>query len=143
MSHELPDATLVGKLALHGVAAEKTLLSVPVMVWSVMLSAEPPVFVSVTDKVFVGWLELVSFNFPKSKLAGISFTVPVVRVIVALPCLLLSVTDVAVMVTLGFVGTVAGAAYVVAVPLLVFASVIVPHADEHALPPWVSDQLTP
>jgi hypothetical protein len=139
MPHELPDATFAG----HTAVGEKLLASVPVMVWSVMFSAEPPALVRVADKVFVGWFVLVSFSFPKSKLAGISFTVPVVRVIVALTCLLLSVTDVAVMVTLGFVGTVEGAAYVVAVPLPVFASVIVPHADEHELPPWVSDQLTP
>jgi hypothetical protein len=131
MPHELPDITLVG----HSAVGAKTLASVPVMLWSVMFSAELPALVRVTDKVFAGWLLLFSFSFPKFKLAGISFTVPVVRVIVALTCLLLSSTDVAVMVTLGFVGTVEGAVYVVAVPLPVFTPVIVPHADEHEPPP--------
>jgi len=51
---------------------------------------------------------LVTFTLPKSKLAGISLTVPAVRVMVAVADLVPSATDVAVMVTLGF--TVGGAA---------------------------------
>jgi hypothetical protein len=83
------------------------------------------------------------FKLPKPKLAGISLTVPGESVMVALACLVPSAIDVAVMVTLGLVGTVLGAAYVVGVPLTVVALVIVPHAFVQALVSCVSVQLTP
>ena len=70
-------------------------------------------------------------------------TVPAARVMVAVACLVPSVTDVAVMVTLALVGTVAGAAYTVAEPLAVVAGLTMPHAAEHRAVPCVSVQVTP
>jgi len=144
MSHELPDATFATRAPWQALVIENGTAVVPVVVWLVMFSTELPVLVSVSDKVFVGCgLDWLIFRLPKSKLAGISLTVPGVSVMVALACLVPSDTDVAVMVTLALVGTVLGAAYVVGVPLGVVALVIVPHAFEHALVPCVSVQLTP
>jgi hypothetical protein len=103
-----------------------------------MLSAEPPVLVSCTTRVFVGWLADVIFNSPKAKLAGMIFTVPKVSVIVAAPVFVVSVTEVAVTVTLASVGTAGGAAYVP-------SDAIVPQVGEHAVAgvPWVKVQVTP
>ena len=114
------------------------------MAWLVIFSTELPVLVSVSVKVFVGCgLAGLIFRLPKLKAAGISLTVPVVRVMVALADLVPSVTDVAVRVIVGLVGTVPGAAYTVGVPLAVLAGVIVPHAGEHAVPFCVSVQQAP
>ncbi len=104
-----------------------------------MLNVELPVLVRVTAKVSL----LPNLFSEKCKVAGMSLTVPGVRVMVAVPSLDVSVTDVAVMVTLGFAGTVAGAEYIVGVPLAVLVGATVPHAGEHGVVPCVRVQLTP
>jgi hypothetical protein len=140
MPHEPPEATLVVIFPWQGAVTENWMESV---VCPVMFSAEPPAFMSVSGNFFVGCGEReFFFSPPKSSLAGISLTVPDVRVIWAVADLVGSSIDVAVMVTLGFAGTEAGAAYMAGVPLAVFA-VIVPHASVHAIVPCVSVQLTP
>lgn len=121
MSHEVPDARFVVRAPWHGVVIENGPAAVPVMAWPVMFNTEPPVFVIVSDRVFVGYGPPRIFRPPKSKLEGISFTVPAVRVIVTPACLVLSATDVAVMVTVDLVGTAGGAANTVALPLAVIA----------------------
>ena len=101
-----------------------------------MFSAEPPVLVRVSDNILdgCGFRGLI-FSVPKLRLAGISLTTPAARVIVALLDFVLSVADVAVMVTLALAGTVDGAAYVVGAPLAVVAGVTVPQtAGVHAAP---------
>ncbi len=101
--HELPDATLAGQSVVTRNGAE--------VVWLVMLSAELPVLVRVVVKVRVGGGTVgVIFNVPKFRLPGMSLTVPGVSVMLAVAVLVVSVTDVAVRVTVGLVGTVAGAA---------------------------------
>ena len=138
MPHELPEATLAVIFPWQGAVTENWMESVAC---PVTFSAEPPAFMSVSVNVFVGCGEReFFFSPPKSSLAGISLTVPDVRVIWAVADLVGSSIDVAVTVTLGFAGFVAGAAYMAGVPLAVFA-VIVPHASVHA--PCVSVQLTP
>jgi hypothetical protein len=77
-----------------------------------MLNVEAPVLVSVSCNVCLGcgWLEVI-FKLLNFRAAGISLTVPAVNVMVALADLVVSVAEVAVIVTLAFpVGTVAGAA---------------------------------
>jgi hypothetical protein len=111
---------------------------VPVKVLPVILNAELPVLVSVVAKDLVRPL----FTEPKSKLAGTIFTVPLVNVIVAPTDLVVSVTEVAVSVTAVGFGKVAGAAYLVGVPLAVLARVIVPQ-PEHEAAFWVMVQVTP
>lgn len=143
MMHEAPDAALVEQVVWPALIENRAGL-VPVIVSLVMLSAEAPVFVSVSGKVAVGCgcLELI-FKLPKFRAAGMSLTIPFTSVIVALADLVLSVADVAVIVTLAFAGTVAGAAYTVAVPLAVVAKVTVPHTSAvHTVPFCVSVQLT-
>ena len=54
-----------------------------------------------------------------------------------------SATDAAVTVTFGIAGTVAGAVYVVGVPLVVLVGAIVPHPGEHAAPACERVQVTP
>ena len=71
----------------------------------VMLSVLVPALVSV---VVMEWATPI-FTLPKFRLSGTSFTVPIVTVIVALLDWLGSATEVAVIVTTGFVGTVEGA----------------------------------
>ena len=85
----------------------------------------------------------LTFTLPKLRLAGISLTVPDVRVIVTVPILVLSVTEVAVMATVGLAGTVGGAAYTVGVPLAVLVGVTVPHPGEQGVVPCISAQVTP
>jgi len=114
------------------------------MVWPVMFNPEGPVLVTVSGRVLVGCGRPgTNFRLPKTRLEGMSFTVPAVRVIVALACLVLSATDAAVIVTAELLGTVAGAAYTVAVPLAVMAWLMVPHAPEHVVVPCDRVQLTP
>jgi len=109
-----------------------------------MLRMDPPVFVNVSSRVLVGsGCRGLNFKLPKSKLDGISFTVPGVRVIVALVCFVPSASDVAVTVTVDLGGTAAGAAYTVAVPLAVVGWLSVPHVFEHAVVPCVMVQVTP
>ena len=98
---------------------------VPVKVVPVMLNGELAVLVRVVAKDLVRPL----FTEPKSKLAGTIFTVPLVNVIVAPADLVVSVTDVAVSVTAVGFGNVAGAEYVVGVPLAVLARLMVPQAE--------------
>ena len=80
---------------------EKSAALVPVMLTPVMLRAEPPVFVSVTDW---GWLVMFSTTVPKSRLKGTIWTVPVESAIATVEILVVSVTDVAVSVTAGLAG---------------------------------------
>lgn len=147
MVHEPPAARVVAELPWQkpedgAVGIENG--PVPVMVWLVMLRAELPVLVSVSGRVLVGCGVVgVILRLPNFKSVGINLTVPAVRVMVGPTDLVPSATDVAVMITIAFVGTVLGAAYVVGVPLAVLAGVIVPHAGEQAVPPCVSVQLTP
>ena len=82
------------------------------MLWPVMLNVAGPVLVSVCCKVCCGCgrLELI-FKLLNCSVAGMSLTVPAVNVMVALPDLVPSVADVAVIVTAALpAGTVAGAA---------------------------------
>src|SRR5215469_15435844 len=79
----------------------------------------------------------------KFKLAGTSWTVPLVRVIAAVADLLLSATEVAFRVTDALAGNAAGAVNVVAVPLAVVAGLTVPHPGEQFVPFCVSVQVTP
>ena len=71
----------------------------------VMFNAVLPVLVSIADWAR-NWLR---GTMPKFRLAGISFTVPTVRVMVASAVLVISAADVAVRVTVAFAGTVGGA----------------------------------
>src|SRR5439155_25703250 len=107
MSHEPADATLAG----HGLLTEKAVVLVPVIVWLVMLRVEAPVFVRVVDKVRNGCLFNFEKSVPKFKLAGMILTVPTVRVMVAVACLVVSAIEVAVRVTVGLAGTGAGGLY--------------------------------
>lgn len=66
----------------------------------VILSAVLPVFVRTIPKVLL----LLNLTRPKSRLAGTSFTVPTVRVIVALAVLVISAAEVAMRVTVAFAG---------------------------------------
>jgi hypothetical protein len=105
----------------------------------VMLSAELPVFVSVTDR----WLVNPGAIGPKSKLSGTSCTVPFESVIAAVAVLVPSVTDVAVSVTDRLAGIFAGAVKLVAPPLAVVESDSDPQLGEQAVPPCVRVQATP
>ena len=109
-----------------------------VKVMLVMLSAVVPVLV----RVVVADLVKLVFTSPKFNVAGTISTVPSVTVIVALADLVVSVTEVAVTVTVAGVGTAAGAVYVVGVPFAVLAALKVPHV-EHGVPLCVTVQLTP
>jgi hypothetical protein len=103
MPQELPAPRLV----MHVCAGEKSPELVPVVLILVMLSVVPPVLVSV---VVWGLLVRPTCTVPKLRLDGTSFTVPTVRVKVTLAILVVSSTEVAVRVTIGLAGTVAGAA---------------------------------
>jgi hypothetical protein len=72
-----------------------------------------------------------------------SFTVPLVSVMVATEDFVASVTELAVKVTAEELGTVAGAVKVAGVALGVVEVLMVPHAGEHAVPFCVSTQFTP
>ena len=76
-----------------------------VIVMLVMFNAALPVLVSVIART----RERPRVTMPKLKLAGISFTVPAVRVMVASVILVTSAAEVAVRVTVAFAGTVGGA----------------------------------
>ena len=80
---------------------------VPVVVSPVIFNVEAPVFVRAT---VLGCAVFWSLVREKLKLAGMSLTVPKLIVMAAVADLLVSVTDVAVIVTLAFAGTAAGAA---------------------------------
>lgn len=82
------------------------------MLWPEMFNVELPVFISVSCNVCVGcgkrWL---IFKLLNCSVAGISLTVPAAKVIVALADFVVSVADVAVILTVALPGgTVAGAA---------------------------------
>jgi len=77
----------------------------PVIAMLVMLKAALPVLVSVIGSA----REKPSLRPPKLKLAGISFTVPTVRVMVASVVFVTSAAEVAVRVTVALAGTVGGA----------------------------------
>lgn len=143
MTHDAPDAALVEQVVWPALT-ENRLALVPVMVSPVMVSVEASVFVSVSSNVAVGcgWIRLI-FKLPKSSAAGTSLTTPATSVMVALADFVLSVAEVAVIVTLAGFGTAAGAAYIVDVPLAVVVGMMVPQtAAGHAVPFCVSVQLT-
>ena len=81
------------------------------------------------------------FSVPNARPAGTILTVPAVKVIEPVTALVVSATEVAVMLTLAFAGTVAGAAYETVVPF----GVIVPQPGEHGVggDPWTRFQVTP
>jgi hypothetical protein len=93
-----PAATLLP----HGLFSLKRKLDVVMLV---TVRAEVPVLVSVTSR---GTLEVLR-GAPRIRLVGISITVPLVRVIVPETALLVSATEVAVIVTAATAGTAAGA----------------------------------
>jgi len=78
---------------------------VPVKVVPFTVTADPPVFVSVT---VCGALLCFTTLAPKFRLAGTSFTEPVATVIVALSDFVLSEAEVAVSVTVGLAGSAEG-----------------------------------
>jgi lipoprotein-anchoring transpeptidase ErfK/SrfK len=83
------------------------------------------------------------FSPPKSRLAGISFTLPGAIVMVAVAAFVVSATEVAVTVTLASAGTVAGAAKVAAFPVPVVDGSMLPQAVEQSTPFCVNVQVTP
>jgi len=97
---DFPAATLVPQSC---VSVKSTASTVTAML--VMFNAALPVLVSVIGRV----RERPTVTIPKLKLAGISFTVPAVRVMVASVILVTSAAEVAVRVTVAFAGTVGGA----------------------------------
>jgi hypothetical protein len=138
-SQETPTATLEPQ---PFVVRENSPGLVPVKVVPVMFKAEVPVLVSVVVEALVNPF----FTKPKFKLAGTIFTVPLVTVTAAPADLVVSVTEVAVTVTVAGVGTAAGAVYVVGAPLNVLLGEIVPHvggAHAEGGVPCVVVQLTP
>ena len=97
---DFPAATLMPQSC---VSVKSTASTVIVML--VMFNAALPVLVSVIART----RERPRVTMPKLKLAGISFTVPAVRVMVASVILVTSAAEVAVRVTVAFAGTVGGA----------------------------------
>jgi UDP-N-acetylmuramyl pentapeptide phosphotransferase/UDP-N-acetylglucosamine-1-phosphate transferase len=102
-----------------------------VIVTPAMFSVVFPVLVSVVDW---GELDWPTRTVPKFSLAGTSLTVPTVIVIPKPTAVFVSITEVAVNVTEGFDGTVAGAVYVVGVPLAELVAESVPHSAKHEAP---------
>ena len=100
MVQDFPAATLVPQSC---VSVKSTASTVTAML--VMFNAALPVLVSVIGRV----RERPTVTIPKLKLAGISFTVPTVRVMVASVVLVTSAAELAVRVTVAFAGTVGGA----------------------------------
>src|SRR5258707_465210 len=92
---------------------------------------EVPVLVSVASR---GKALRCTSTLPKLMLSGTSFTVPVVRVIVAFAVLVASVAEVATSVTAVVLGRFAGAVYVVGLPLDVLAGETFPQAGAHGVP---------
>ena len=80
---------------------------------------------------------------PRLRLAGTSFTVPAVIVMVAEADLVVSFTETALSVAFGLAGTEAAAVYVVAAPLAVLEGEAVPQPGEHAAESCASAQVTP
>jgi len=96
-----------------------------------ILNVDAPVLVSKVASDLL-WLTLTE---PKLRAYGTICAVPVLSVIVALAVLVVSVTDVALIVTVGLDGTLAGGSYVVAVPLAVVDTENAPHPDAQTIPP--------
>jgi hypothetical protein len=86
--------------------SEKSPAFVPKIAMLVILSAEFPVLVNVT---VCGELLVFTTTLPKAKTFGTSFTVPAEIVIVTPVDLVVSVPDVAVIVSVGLDGTAVGA----------------------------------
>lgn len=103
-----------------------------------MVSVELPVSVRVAAK---GGDEPTR-TFPKFRSAGTSFTLPAVIVIVAVTDFEVSVTEVAVSVTVELAGTEAGAVYVIGLPLAVVADDTSPQPVEQGVPFCKSVQAT-
>jgi len=87
--------------------------------------------------------QFVAILHEKARLAGMSFTVPFVSVMVPLDDFVVSVAAIALRVTVPLAGTVAGAVYVVGAPLAVAAGLTVPHVGEQAVPLCVRVQVMP
>ena len=95
-----------------------------------ILIVDAPVLVSKVASDLL-WLTLIE---PNSSAYGTICAVPVLSVIVALAVLVVSVTDVALIITMGLDTTLAGGVYVVAVPLAVVDTENAPHADAQTVP---------
>ena len=104
----------------------------PVAEMSVMVSAAAPVFVNVT--VWAGGGHEKPSLHEKVRLAGMSCTVPFVKVMATLLDFVASVMEAAFTVTLVFDGNVAGPLKLENVPLGVLAGFIVPHPGEQFVP---------
>jgi hypothetical protein len=100
-----------------------------------IVSAEAPVFVRTAGRVCRILLS--------ARLAGTSFTLPVVRVTLAEADFVGSVTEVAITCTSAVAGTEPGAVYVVAASLAVLEGRTLPHSPEHDTSSRESVQLTP
>jgi hypothetical protein len=106
-----------------------------------MVSAAVPVLVNVM--AWVGGGQFFPILHPKVRFAGMSFTVPLVSVIVALEDFVVSAAAMALRVTPVFAGTVAGPVKVAGAPLAVVAGLTVPHPGEQTVPFCVSVQFKP
>lgn len=102
MSQDWPACTPVAQLFV----SERSPGLAPVIAIPVMLSFELPVLVNV---VVCGELLCLHSTLPKSKMFGTILTVPAEIVIVAVADCVVSAAEVAVSVTVGLAGTVAGA----------------------------------
>ena len=98
---DAPLATLVPQVFVW----VNTLAFVPVMETPVIVSAVLPVLVSATSSAF----EAATLTVPKSRLAGTSFTLSTGIVMAAAADLVVSFKEIAVRLTVGFVGIDAGA----------------------------------
>jgi len=86
-----------------------------------------PMFVRVND---TGELDCPTMREPNFQLCGTSFTVPVVRLIVAVADFVVSLTAVAVIATVGLAGRLAGGVYVLGLPLAVLVGNIEPQVEQ-------------
>jgi hypothetical protein len=113
------------------------------MVMPLMVSAAVAVSVNVIVCAGGGQVLVGRILQRKARLAGTSFTVPLVSVIVALDDLVVSATALAFRMTVALDGTVAGAVYVVSAPLAALVGLVWPHPGEQSVPFCVSVQVTP
>jgi hypothetical protein len=130
-------------LAGQSLARENCAAFGPVVAMPLIVSAAVAVSVNVMVCAGGGQKFLGLILQLKARLAGTSFTVPLVRVIVAWDDLVVSATALALSITAALAGTVAGAVYVVGTPLAALVGLIVPHPGEQLVPFCVSVQVTP
>jgi hypothetical protein len=134
-----PALTLAGQLLVsENCAAFGPVVVMPLMVSAVVATSVNVIVCAGGGQKFLGLILQL-----KARLAGTSFTVPLVSVIVALEDLVVSATAVALSMTVALDGTVAGAVYVVGTPLAALVGLIVPHPGEQLVPFCVSVQVTP